>query len=323
MKNFLKKYLANNCTENEFRSVLNLFTSPEKQKELEENMQEDWSSRRPQSDGPDLTPDLHKIHFEISRREHVRTGPKRLLVYLTRAAAVLFIPLAIAFLLQLQKKVPAPGIMQTISTPLASRTTFDLPDGSKVWLNSGSSVSFPADFSGERKVNLKGEAFFDVKKGSSPFLVEASGFTVKVLGTAFNVMAYHNEQPAVTLERGKILLQSVSGQQMDLQPGQQAIIDTLNHSVRKRNVEARLYSSWTQNQMIFQNEELGEVINRLERWYNVDIQVKDPGLLRTPLTATIEYESIWEVMELMNLTLPISFEYDKNTRKLKIDRIRK
>ncbi len=231
MKDFLKKYLANSCTENEFRSVLNLFTSPEKQRELEENMQEDWSTWCPQSEGTDLTPDLHKIHFEISRREHVRTGPKRLLVYLTRAAAVLFIPLSIAFLLQLQKKDPAPGIMQTISTPLASRTTFDLPDGSKVWLNSGSSVSFAADFRGERKVNLKGEAFFDVKKGSSPFLVEASGFTVKVLGTAFNVMAYYNEQPAVTLERGKILLQSVSGQQMDLQPGQQAIIDTLNQLV--------------------------------------------------------------------------------------------
>jgi ferric-dicitrate binding protein FerR (iron transport regulator) len=320
MKDFLKKYLANACTENEFRSVINLFTSPERQRELEENMQEDWSSRRPQSDVPDLTPDLYKIHFEISRREHLRTGPKRLLVYLTRAAAVLFIPLAIAFLLQLQRKDPAAAILQTISTPLASRTTFDLPDGSKVWLNSGSSVSFPADFSSERKLRLEGEAFFDVKKGNSPFLVEASGFTVTVLGTAFNVMAYDHEQPAVTLERGKISLHSVSGQHMDLEPGQQAVFDTLSHSMTKAKVETRLYSSWTRNRMIFQNEALGSVISRLERWYNVDIQVGDPTLLKTPLTATIEYESIWEVMELMNLTLPISWQYNKSTRELEINR---
>ncbi|MGV8136315.1 MAG: FecR family protein [Mangrovibacterium sp.] len=322
MKEFLKKYLANNCAESEFKSVLNLFTSPEKQRELEENMQEDWY-QRPQSVTPDLTPDLHKIHFEISRHERVRHEPKSLLFYMARIAAVLFVPLAIAFFFQLQKKSPSAGIMQTISTPLASRTTFDLPDGSKVWLNSGSSVSFPADFSSERKVTLAGEAFFDVKKGDAPFVVEASGFTVNVLGTAFNVMAYDNEQPAVTLERGKISLHSVSGQQMDLQPGQQAIIDTLNHSVTKRNVEARLYSSWTQNQMIFQNEALGEVLNRLERWYNVDILVKDPGLLKTPLTATIEYESIWEVMDLMDLTLPIGYTYDKDKRELKIYRTKK
>jgi ferric-dicitrate binding protein FerR (iron transport regulator) len=72
--------------------------------------------------------------------------------------------------------------------------------------------------------------------------------------------------------------------------------------------------------MIFQNEALGSVISRLERWYNVDIQVGDPTLLKTPLTATIEYESIWEVMELMNLTLPISWQYNKSTRELEINR---
>ncbi len=322
MKDFLIKYLANNCTESEFNSVLNLFTSPEKQRELEENMQEDWE-QRPQSDAPDLTPGLHKIHFEISRHERVRHEPKRLLFYMTRIAAVLFVPLAIAFFFQLQKKDSSAGIIQTISTPLASRTTFDLPDGSKVWLNSGSSVSFPADFSRERKVTLSGEAFFDVKKGESPFIVEASGFTINVLGTAFNVMAYDNEQPAVTLERGKISLQSVSGEHLELEPGQQAIIDTSDHTLSKRNVQTRLYSSWIENQMIFQNEELGAVLNRLERWYNIKIQVENAELLKIPMTATIEYETVWEVADLMDLTLPIGYTYDKNKRELKIYQTKK
>lgn len=322
MNDFLKKYLTDNCTESEFKSVLNLFISPEKQRELEKNMQEDWE-QRPQSVTPDLTHDLHKIHFEISRHEQVRTEPKRVLVYLTRIAAILFVPLAIAFFWQQQKKDPAAGIMQTISTPLASRTTFDLPDGSKVWLNSGSSVSFPADFSSERKVTLAGEAFFDVKKGNSPFIVEAPGFTVNVLGTAFNVMVYDNEQPAVTLERGRISLQSVSGAHLELEPGQQAIIDTSAHTLSKRNVQTRLYSSWIENQMIFQNEELGAVLNRLERWYNIKIQVKDVELLKIPMTATIEYETVWEVMDLMDLTLPIGYTYDKDKRELKIYRTKK
>jgi ferric-dicitrate binding protein FerR (iron transport regulator) len=240
---------------------------------------------------------------------------------LTRAAAILLFPLAIAFLLQLQKNGNRPENIQTISTPLASKTTFQLPDGSTVWLNSGSSISFPDEFNGDcRLVKLEGEAFFDVKKGEKPFRVETSHFTVGVLGTAFNVMAYAGEVPAVTLERGKVTLETASKKQAALLPGQQAVVDTVKQSISLNNVEPNLFSSWVRNQLIIKNEPLGTVINKLERWYNIEIDLADQSLRDIQMTANIEFESIREVMELMELTLPVKYEYHKNTRKLVVSK---
>lgn len=317
MKTFFKKYLESNCTEKEFRSFVELFVRTEDQPVLEKNMEEDWEHRKT-GETPDLSPELHRIHYEINRLEKVRSK-SQLLIYLTRVAAVLFIPLAIAFYFQVQKEDTSGVIMQTISTPPASRTSFELPDGSKVWLNSGSSVSFPKEFGGQNRfVRLSGEAYFDVKAGEGHFEVKTSHFTVDVLGTAFNVMAYEHELPAVTLERGKISLETRSKQHEALVPGQQAIIDTLKQSILLKDVETDLYSSWIRDQLIFKDEPLGTVLSRLERWYNIDISVTDRRLLEIPMTATIRFESVREIMELMDLTLPINYEYDKKERKLTI-----
>ncbi len=321
MKAFFRKYLDNNATEEEFRLFIELFTDPSKKFLLEDHLKEDWDHMDRDVNIPDLQGSLHKIHFEINKQE--KLGPKsaRFVNYLTRAAAILLLPLAVAFLLQLQKNNNRPADMQTISTPLASKTTFQLPDGSTVWLNSGSSISFPDEFIGDyRLVKLKGEAFFDVKKDKKPFRVETSHFMIAVLGTAFNVMAYAGEVPAVTLERGKITLETASKKHADMLPGQQAVIDTVKQSIELSNVEPVLFSSWVRNQLIIKNEPLSTVINKLERWYNIDIDIEDQSLKEIQMTANIEFESIREVMELMELTLPLKYEYHKNTRRLVISK---
>jgi ferric-dicitrate binding protein FerR (iron transport regulator) len=321
MKTFFQKYLDNNATEEEFRLFLELFTDPSKRFLLEDYLKEDWEQMDRDVNVPELQGSLHKIHFEINKQEKLGPKPPRFLNYLTRAAAILLLPLAIAFLLQLQKNNNRPADMQTISTPLASKTTFQLPDGSTVWLNSGSSISFPDEFIGDyRLVKLKGEAFFDVKKDKKPFRVETSHFAVGVLGTAFNVMAYAGEVPAVTLESGKITLETASKKQAALLPGQQAVIDTVKQSISLNNVEPNLFSSWVRNQLIIKNEPLGAVVNKLERWYNIEIDLTDQSLRDIQMTANIEFESIREVMELMELTLPVKYEYHKNTRKLVVSK---
>ena len=167
-----------------------------------------------------------------------------------------------------------------------------------------------------RLVTLEGEAFFDVKKDKTPFRVQTSHFTVGVLGTAFNVMAYHGEIPAVTLERGKIIMQSDTKKTATLLPGQQAVVDTTSHAIHLHDVEKGIFSSWVNNQLIIKNEPLETVTRKLERWYNIDIDVNDPSLLTVKMTANIEFESIREVMELMELTLPVKYEYRKDERKL-------
>ena len=317
MKAFFQKYLDNKASEEDFRSFVSLFADPKKQAELEENMKEDWGKMQRDVDVPDLSAGLHKIHFEINKQEQAQPKPTRFLTYLTRVAAVLLIPLAVAFFLQLQKNSHQPAQMQTVSTPLASKTSFTLPDGSTVWLNSGSSIQFPSEFDkDQRLVSLSGEAYFDVKKAEKPFRVETAHFTVDVLGTAFNIMAYDGEIPAITLDRGKVLLQTETTKQLAMAPGQQAVVDTVSHKVALREVENGLFSSWVNNQLIIKNEPLETVVRKLERWYNIDIDVTDRGLMAVKMTANIEFESVREVMELMELTLPVKYEYRKNDRRL-------
>lgn len=319
MKAFFRKYLNNNCTSEDLDAVVDLFFDPEKQDDLDLQMEEDWNQGSRLVDVPELSGTLHKIHFEINKTERGFTKTRKLINNLSRIAAILFVPLALAFLYYLYNQNEA--ISQTISTPLASKTTFVLPDGSTVWLNAGSSIKFPQTFSGNaRTVVLTGEAFFDVKRSKHPFLVKTSSFTVKVLGTAFDVMAYHNEMPTVTLERGKVMLTTRSDKDVFLKPGQQAIVDTLRQTISLENVDTKLYSAWIHHQLIFKNEPLNNVVKRLERWYNIQIDINDPSLLNKRMTASIEFESVREVMELMKLALPISYKYDKDLRKLVISR---
>ena len=315
MKDFFQNYLDNKCTEKELQTLIDCFTFSEQSGVLNANMKEHWENVQTNDEIPDLTGTLYKIHYTINSQEE-RVGKKRILYYLTRVAAIFLIPLSIAFFFALQKNNSS-NILQTVSTPLASKTHFTLPDGSVVWLNSGSSVTFAKNFgSKQRELELNGEAFFDVKKGEIPFVVDTKIAKVKVLGTAFNVMAYNNENPAVTLERGKVFVSSASGDSKVLTPGEQAIIDPLSNNITVQQVDTEIYSSWVRNQLIFRNETLSEVVKRLERWYNITIEIDDKFISDKKLTATIEYESITEVMDLLEITLSLKYEYNKNERKL-------
>lgn len=321
MKKYFENYLKNSCSGKDFNSFIELFSVKKNQLILEQQMKENWESIPVSGETPDLSNTLYKIHYEINKQEKGSGKSAFLLTYLTRIAAILLLPLAVAFYFQLQKDNQPGEVLQTISTPLASKTSFVLPDGSKVWLNSGSSIRFPQEFEGdERLVQLTGEAYFDVQKSEKPFRVKTAFFTVDVLGTAFNVMAYDHEIPAVTLDRGKVTLETKSKQQVALLPGQQAVVDTIAHEITLAQVETKLFSSWINNQLILKDEPLGEVITRLERWYNIDINVVDESLLQKRMTANIEFESIREVMDLMEITLSIHYEYDKDLRRLKMSK---
>ncbi len=317
MKEYYKKYLENNCSDDEFRSFINLFVKPGNQRIIDANMDEHWNRiETEEEETPDLSDTLHKIHFEINKQESGTTKTRKLVTYLTRVAAVLFIPLAIAFFFTLDK-TDIRTEMQTISTPLAAKTYFVLPDGSKVWLNSGSTLSYPQKFDNKKRlVKLSGEAYFDVQKSKTPFEVETENVKVNVLGTAFNVMSYLNTNSEVTLERGKVQLISNSGAQQILVPGEQAVINSENSSIQVQKVDTEIYSSWINNKLMFKNESLKDVVARLERWYNISIEIDDRFISDKKLTATVEYESITEVMNLLEITLSLKYEYDKNERKL-------
>ena len=316
MSDFLKRYLNNNCSEEDLTSVIDLFVSPDNKKELEQKMQSHWKSNAEAEPNVDLQSTLYKIHYIINTTE-AQGAKTKVVRFLTRIAAILFIPLALALGYQFYNQAHTGKLTQTISTPLAARTSFELPDGSKVWLNAGSSVSFSSDFGRTaRHISLNGQAYFDVKKDKIPFEVEAKDFNVKVLGTAFDVLAYPNEEAAVTLERGKVEILTKAGAGEELHPGQRAVIDTTTNQITTNEVNSENFVSWKDNRLVFNDEPLFKVAACMERWYNLKIDIKDESIKNMKINGTIEYESINEVIDLLSIAGRIDYTFDKDNRHL-------
>jgi ferric-dicitrate binding protein FerR (iron transport regulator) len=319
MNDFFNRYLSNKSSEKDFNDFLDLFLKEEKENELEHRMYLDWQNRPYTDIAPDLTPVLHEIHYEINKTDKYITEKKSIFGYLSKIAAILILPLAFALFYQWRSFSSEGGFTQTVSTPLASRTNFTLPDGSKVWLNAGSTISFSNRFGKKtRVVRLTGQAYFDVKKGKVPFSVETKNFSVNVLGTAFDVFAYPGENAEVTLERGKVQIETTTNVTTDLTPGQQATINKSDGQIEKRSIDSKAFVAWKDNRLTFENEPLEKVVLCLERWFNVTINIEDASIRNLKVNGTIEYESINEVLDLLQITAPINCTYDKDKQIFKI-----
>ncbi|WP_442589305.1 FecR family protein [Pedobacter sp. AW31-3R] len=165
-----------------------------------------------------------------------------------------------------------PLAYNTISVPRGGKYQLILPDGSKVWLNSQSSLKYPAVFTGsKRDVELMGEAYFEIAHDQTkPFSVHSAGQIVKVLGTHFNINTYPASVVKTTLLEGSILLsQEATGIAKKLLPGQQASLKGHTIDVTEANTEESL--AWKNDLFIFNNTDLPTLILQLERWYDVDI----------------------------------------------------
>jgi len=208
--------------------------------------------------------------------------------------------------------------IQNIVTPYGAKTNIQLPDSSIVWLNSGSALSFPSRFGKNRPVTLTGEAFFEVVKSEKPFVVSTSRGDVEVQGTSFNVKAFANENFQATLVSGSVKVKADNtGDEVTLRPGQQAVIR--GNKINVEPVETDLFTSWKEGKLIFRDEHLPSVAKRLERWYNVKIELtNDKRLSEISYTGTLEMESFSEVLQLLKVTAPIDYTYNEKTRTIKI-----
>ena len=159
----------------------------------------------------------------------------------------------------------------TVRVPEGGEYRVVLSDGTKVWINSGSELTFPMNFEkGERVVELKGEAYFDVTKSKEwPFIVRTCRSSVKVLGTSFNVCSYEEDAlEQVTLEQGGVEVKHHDETYL-LHPGEQFELDTTNEEVEVKPVNVKLYTSWIDGMFRFHNMPLDLLTVKLERWYNV------------------------------------------------------
>ena len=201
-----------------------------------------------------------------------------------------------------------------IVAPYGSKTEMILPDGSKVWLNAGSKLKYPNDFnSNNRDVLLEGEAFFQVEKNKSlPFVVNALGLDVKVVGTTFNVKAYESENTITTiLVEGKVLLESEKyrfEKEVEMCPSQKAVFSKTDRKLVIADLED-VYSeiSWKDNLLIIKGEELVDLAVKLERKYDVSIRFDSEDVKEYKFTGTLKDETIQQVLDVIKFSAPIDY----------------
>jgi transmembrane sensor len=199
-----------------------------------------------------------------------------------RIAAILLLSLSISFYFmflspQKEKKVEAeviPTLVKNIAK--GEKLSFTLPDGTRVWLNSGSTIAYPEKFgTDKRQVKMEGEAFFEIEKDSlRPFQIVANGFVTTALGTSFNLKAKVTSGLQVSLFTGKVKVEEgISKEEFLLEPGLEFLDDYKSgkRTVRKFNADNVL--AWKEGKIIFQNAGLSEVVATLEDWYGVEIKL--------------------------------------------------
>ena len=200
-----------------------------------------------------------------------------------------------------------------LSTPMGGEYQLILPDGSKVWLNSASTLRFPTAFVGsERVVELKGEAYFEVAKNSKmPFLVRTNNaMDIKVLGTQFNVMAYDDEKNInTTLIEGSVEVLKGSGKTM-LKPGQEAVLNKGSGNIKVSAADLEQAIAWKNGYFIFSNENIESIMRKVSRWYNVDV-IYQGNLSNKDFVGTISRnKNISELLKMLELTGAVNFSID-------------
>jgi len=321
MENQFNKYLNGTANPEEFSEVISALCSGSIGDKVSLELLKLWKETLSNAiDNKENSRLLDKIHHRIALEES-RTVAKRFKLYqnLLRVAAVLIIGLTIStlFLSQKPDKPHYAAVIETVKTPYGARTSFSLPDGSEVWLNSGSTISFPREYGEIRNVELTGEAYFKVLKDGKPFVVKTVLGQVEVLGTSFDVKVYPNENFETTLVEGSVKVSNQINQVATLKPGQQSRITAANE-IAMNEVNTGLITSWKDGKLIFVKEPFENVSRELERWYNVRIELQGNRLKKLGYTGTIELETFSEVLELINTTTPIKSVFDKKTRILKI-----
>ena len=257
---------------------------------------------------------LSRFKSRIHKKEK-RLALRQVLGVIQRAAAVLFIPVfllsAYLFIQQGQGNVRT----LAVRTNPGVVSAFDLPDGSKVWLNANSKLVYPTAFiEKERTVFLEGEAYFKVTKDAKPFIVKTDYLQTKVLGTEFNVKSYTAEDSHVTLISGKVQVRSHENARfVDLEPGKDAMLlsDGL-FEVKEVNSEA--YTYWKDGYFYFDELPLADIMKSIGRWYNVNVTFRNKEAMAYRIHFMSNRQSgIEETIRLMNRLKKVTLTLCENT----------
>ncbi len=271
--------------------------------------------------------DIEQAWTDIQKRLHLGDSKKTKIVWkeILRYAAVFVIAAFLGtmgyHLLRPEEAITQVAKRVEFMAPLGSRSYVQLADGSKVWLNAGTTISYLTTYgANNRDIKLTGEAYFDVAKNKVlPFVVNSGDISVTALGTQFNVKAYAEEKRIeTTLIEGSVRLDGNSfklGKEVILKPNQKAIFTNLDKPTMEivENVDPRPVVSWKEERWVIQNEKLGELAKKLERRYDVNFIFDDEVLKEYAFGGTLEDENIEQIMKAISYTAPIKYVIQDNT----------
>ena len=211
---------------------------------------------------------------------------------------------------EVNEEIEEKPVYHTISTPVGGEYHFTLADGTMVWLNSSSRLTFPTRFTGDaREVLVEGEVYFGVQHDESkPFIVRVNDVSVRVLGTEFCISAYpENEGVMTTLVRGAVQVTS-GNNQVVLKPGYQAVVDQYSGAISQRAVELSLYTSWVRGIFEYENMELNDIMVQLARWYDVQFTFSASECKERRFNGVIrKYEDLNDVLDMIEKTTNVKF----------------
>ncbi len=322
-KEILQRYLTGNGSLQDRETVASWFADAGEERQLRECSFSHWENPNQPTGREDKKANqlLDKIHHTIRLQEkspvrYQKSGIERTIGILSRIAAVLFIPLAVYLWTLRDHILPAHQqiVQSEIVCPPGTRTRFHLPDGTRGWLNGGSSLKYPMAFSGHtREVQLNGEAFFEVESSPrKPFIVHGNRLQVKAYGTSFNVMDHSDDQRSeVSLLEGNVDVAFIGREKLQklgsLHPGEVCSFNAekSNYQITSSDIEKRV--AWMEGKLIFRDESFIEVVKKCNRWYNVNIVIVDKALEDYTYVGTLQDETLEEVLRLLSLTAPVKY----------------
>lgn len=206
----------------------------------------------------------------------------------------------------------AASSLNTISTPRGGQYQVTLADGTKVWLNASSSLTYPSGFANtkQRQVTLKGEAYFEVAKDKlHPFFVKTDRQTVKVLGTHFNISSYEDDKiTKTTLLEGLVSVNPIGKEEQIIHPGQQAVLNGGDIAVKEANTEEAM--AWKNGYFRFNDEDIKSVMRKLSRWYSIDVQYEGEVSVEGFTGKISRFKPISEVLNALESTKTIHFKVE-------------
>lgn len=267
-----------------------------------------------------VDPEMALVRFKSKvRKQNKKVSLHRSLQMLQRVAAVLFIPVLVLSAYLFMQIGQEEVRMVEVRTNPGVVSTFDLPDGSKVWLNAGSSLKYPKNFWPEcRQVELTGQGYFEVAKNpEKPFIVKVDpSYSVEVLGTRFDVSAYKDDEfVSTTLVEGSVQLNIAQAgghvTHQILKPDERAEFTRVGGKLYITSVNADNNTAWRNGEIIFKNQPMSRVLKALTRHYNVRFDVKDKEVLEAIITAKFKEEQLPQVMEYLKLASNVKFKISK------------